>query len=341
MTDELVGELLEVVRLRRAEQALLADLDRELEETRRRVLRPRPGSDRLDHAISAAEAGSQLTAELWLDDSASALERITKRVIAKIVGWYLRQITGRVTTFAQATVGAIDLLSRELQAQAERVDALADRVDALGEELQVARSLSLPPPQALASNGSARRASPLERDKHLAEVAIERMRTARGRVLHADCGFGELVAQLACAGVDAYGTDPSGPLLKKSVTRGLDLRQADAVGHLRTVAPRGLGGIVLSGCVDRLNAADAYRLASLLRTRIAPTGPIVVTATYQGTWLREASPLEQDLAPGRPLQPETWCYLLTEYGFTELETVAGAEPHGFLVTGVRAGYEDH
>jgi hypothetical protein len=149
------------------------------------------------------------------------------------------------------------------------------------------------------------------------------------------------VAQLARAGVDAYGTDPSGPLLKKSVRGGLELRQADAVAHLQSVAPRGLGGIVLSGRVDRLNAPDAYRLALLLGTRIAPTGPIVVAATHQATWLREALPLEQDLAPGRPLQPETWCYLLSEYGFTGLETIAGAEPHGFLVTGVRAGYGDH
>lgn len=338
MTDELVGELLEAVRLRRAEQAQLAELDRQLEETRRRVLRARPGWDRLDHAISAAEVSSRLTAELWLDDDASALERITKRVIAKVVRWYLRQVTGRVATFAQATVAAIGLLSHDLRAQAQRFDALADRVDALAEELEVARSRSLPPPQALSSNGRVPRASPLQRDENLAQVAVERMRAAQGRVLHADCGAGELVAQLACAGVDAYGTDPSAPLLEKSVRRGLDLRQTDAVRHLGSVAPRGLGGIVLSGCVDRLNPADAYRLVLLLGIRLAPTAPIVVAATHQATWLREAPPVEQDLAPGRPLQPETWCYLLAEHGFTGLETVAGAEPHGFLVTGVRAGY---
>jgi Methionine biosynthesis protein MetW len=337
LTDGIAGELLEAVRRRRAERAHLAGLDRELDEMSRRVLRPRPGWDRLDHAISAAEARSHVSAQLWLEDTTNPAKRIAKRLIAKAVRWYLSQITSRVTSFAQATVGSLDVFSDHLDAQAERVDALGDRVNALADELGGARPLSLPPPQDLASIGRLLRRSPLEFDEHLAEIAVERLKAARGRVLHVDCGSGELVAQLTLAGVDAYGTDPSGSLVEQPVSPGLDLQQADAFGHLRSVASRGLGGVMLSGFVDRLTPGDARRLAFLAGTRVAPAGPIVLVGTHPAIWLREASPLERDLSPGHPLHPETWSYLFADYGFTGLETVVGPEPDGFLVTGTRAG----
>jgi hypothetical protein len=129
------------------------------------------------------------------------------------------------------------------------------------------------------------------------------------------------------------------------VTAGLDLQQAEAVGHLRDVEACGVGGVLLSGCVDRLPPSDARRLVYLLSTRVAPGGPVVLASTHPARWLREATGLERDLSPGRPLHPETWCYLLAEYGFIALEThddpglrtSSDPGPGGFLVTGARAG----
>ena len=304
MKERIVTELLDEARKRRAEEALQA-FDRQLEETRRRVVRSRAGQAALDQSIRDAEDASQLSSDAGLDG---------------------------VMRFTTASVNALGRLSDAFDAQADRVDALADRVDALVEELEAARppSPAVPP----RGPGAVGWQSPLERAPELVGVACARLRAAAGRVLHADCGSGAVVAALLAAGIDAYGTDPSGVLVEEPQRPGLDLVQAEAVGHLRSLAPAELGGVLLSGFVDRLSPGEARRLAFLLGTHLAPGMPVVLTGTEPATWQREASPVQRDLAPGRPLHPETWCHLLGEYGFDRLQTTT---PTGaYLVSGICA-----
>jgi hypothetical protein len=336
LKEQIVSELLEEARQRRAEAALLAAFDRELDETGQHVLRPRPGQSRLDQAIWAAEAASQVSAAAELGQVSDPRERLAKRAVERMTGWYMALLAGRVTRFAEETVRSLGHLSDALDGHAERVDALADRVDALVEELEAMRWPAIPAALGLDGAGHPVRASPLQRHPKLARQAVDRLKTARGLVLHADCGSGELVGQFLEEGIDAYGTDPWAVLVESPVKPGLDLRQAEAIGHLRSVAPGSLGGILLSGHVDRLTPGDARRLAFLVGTRVAPRGVIALVGTQPAAWQRQASPLELDLAPGRPLHPETWRYLLGEYGFTGLEAPDDPELDGFLVTGTRA-----
>jgi hypothetical protein len=52
-------------------------------------------------------------------------------------------------------------------------------------------------------------------------------------------------------------------------------------------------------------------------------------------WDAPGAPPEADLAPGRPLRPDTWCRLLEQNGY---DAVAQQGPDGqdYLVTAVRA-----
>jgi hypothetical protein len=299
-------------------------LDRELDQAYGRLVRHRPGDDRLTQAIWSADAAAHITADAGLGETQGTAKRFVKRVLAKLVRWYILRVTNQVTTFANAATGALRLLS--------------DRVEALIEEVESARPPVLPGRAPLTTGRTGLPAeSPLERHAPFATLALARLAKAGGRVLHADSRSGEMLLRLAEQGTDAYGVEPSGALVDAPAGPGLDLVQGDVLTHLRSVPSHGLAGVLLSGCVDRLRTGDARRLAFLLGTRVAPGGTVVLVGTTPAAWEDEASPVERDLAPGRPLHADTWRHLLAEYGFVELELLDGPELEGF--DGLPAGLE--
>jgi hypothetical protein len=318
----------------RADGAHPANLDRELDWAFERVVRNRPGEDRLTHSLWSVSASAHITADAGLGETASPAKRIAKRVLAKLIRWYILRITTQVTTFAEATSNSLRLIS-------DRVDALAEEVASIGPP---------PVPGKLELERTGRdeaSESPLEREEVLAESAFARLSPLGkgkgcGRVLHADCRNGSFVARLSAAGVDAYGVEPSGRLLSEPAAAGLDLVHGHVIDHLRNVPHGALSGILLSGCVDRLTVRDARRLAFLIGSRLSAGGVVCIGGTQPATWEANASPVERDLATGRPLHPETWAHLLAEQGIAGIETAtapagngARSRVTGFLVSGTR------
>ena len=336
----LVEEIVEAARTARENGRHAAGLDRELDQAYGRLVRYRPGDDRLTQAIWSADAAAHITADAGLGETRGTAKRFLKRVLAKLVRWYILRITSQVTTFANAATTALRLLS--------------DRVEALIEEVESARPPVLPGRAPLRTGRDGLPpASPLDRHAPFATLAVERLAGAAGRVLHADCGSGELVARLVSQGADAYGVEPSGELVGKPAAAGLDHVQGDVLTHMRSVPAHGLAGALLSGCVDRLRTGDARRLAFLLGSRVAPGGTVVLAGATPAGWEAEASAVERDLAPGRPLHAETWRHLLAEYGFGDFDVAEGPEldgsgglppslrgrfggPASYLVTAVRS-----
>ena len=136
--------------------------------------------------------------------------------------------------------------------------------------------------------------------------ALAAVAKAPGRVLHAASGDGWLVRALAAAGGDAYGVDPrptssTGPSSARRPARG---------GAGRAPAGRGRrpasAAIVLSGVVDGHDRRRARQLLDRLADRLAPGGTLVVHSLSRPAWDAADAPPEADLAPGRPLRPETW-----------------------------------
>lgn len=320
--SEIAGEIKQEAAERRAAGAHSPSLDRELDWAFERVVRDRPGEDRLTHSLWSVSAAAHITADAGLGETASPAKRFVKRVLAKLIRWYILRITNQVTTFANATSASLRLLS--------------DRVEALAEE--VASLAPAPAPGRIELERGDRSAgvSPLEGDNQLADAAFNALAKRSGRVLHADCRDGAFVARLAVAGVDAYGVEPSGELLSAPAAPGLDLVRGDVIGHLRNAPFRALGGALLSGCVDRVTVRDARRLTFLLAARIAGGGRVVLVGTDPAAWEAQASPVERDLASGRPLHAETWRHLLAEQGFGELEIATTPDQSAYLVAGTRA-----
>jgi hypothetical protein len=147
-----------------------------------------------------------------------------------------------------------------------------------------------------------------------AAVVVAELGGTKGRVLHTECGAGALLAAVVAAGADAYGVEPVEGLAMEASRAGLDVRADDALVHLRAIPDATLGGLILSGCVDALPLGEVLELADRAAAVLVGGGTVVVASGGPAAWARSRDPVVADLAPGRPLHPETWCHLLGARG---------------------------
>ncbi|MDP9386548.1 MAG: hypothetical protein M3Q48_01125 [Actinomycetota bacterium] len=275
---QLLAEIDDEVRRRRESGDLPADFERELDLVFARFAPVHAIGDDFAQVLERAEQ-STFVDVLAPTASTRPLVSHVKRVIRKAIGWEMRYVAQQVSAFAGAITRAVRLLGR--------------RVDTLEQASPAAAALGPG-------------AGPVLDVDHWADTVLEVLAGTSGRVLHAECGDGALVARLAGAGLDAYGVDP----VERAVAAGLEVRTDEALDHLRALPDAALGGLVLSGCVDRLPVGAQFELASLAAAKVAPGGAVVVVSADPRGWGRERPPVEVDLAGGRPLHRETWCHLL-------------------------------
>jgi hypothetical protein len=306
---QVMAEIAEEVRLRRATGDLPPKLERELDELF------------LAHSPVAGRGGD-LTEALRMVDATTFLDPVVpiaseraagaavKKGMRSLLLWYVGWITHQVSQFASAVSRSLHIVDGRLKELERKVEV--QRVPSAG----VVEFPALHRP-----------------DAWWVEPAVAAVAAAPGRVVHASCGDGWLVRRIVEAGGDAYGVDPRTNLgeLATGVT---DLRGEDLADHLRAVAAAGLGGIVLSGVVDGMGSGEREQLLRLIGTRLAPGGVLVVHSVSPTAWAAADAPYEADLAPGRPLRADTWRRLLDEDGY-RATVVAGAGEADYLVTAVR------
>jgi hypothetical protein len=135
-------------------------------------------------------------------------------------------------------------------------------------------------------------------------------------VVVGESGAGAMVRALREAGWDATGVEPRGPLVWDAFRAGVDGgvlgRVAD---HLDSMPPAHLGGLVLAGVVDRDPLAAVVDLVARAASVLVPSAAVVVLTTERAAWEASLPAPALDLAPGRPLHPETWVDLLSRAGF--------------------------
>jgi hypothetical protein len=154
---------------------------------------------------------------------------------------------------------------------------------------------------------------------------------ARGEVLHADCGKGALVRSLSQRGLAARGVEPRGGVALAALESGCEVTISEAGEFLAQRAAASLGGVVLSGVVDRVPLHALLPLLAQCRKSLAAGAPLVVvaeTAAAGGAARRVTTDL---VAP--PLHEQTWELLLTRAGFVDAAPFpAGADDGRFAVT---------
>jgi hypothetical protein len=289
--DQVLREIDEEVRARRAAGDFPPDLERELDLVFARFAPAVPTGDGLDGAIDAADRAGFINVDV---PTASRLPGVSfvKKSLRKLMSWYLRFLAQQVSAFSAAVVGALRLIGVRL----DRLEAATPGANpVLADE--------------------ARRVGPPPQTAHFEPLALQVFDGVTGRVAVIESGDGTLVRRLVEAGVDAYGVDPRVELVDAAVTSGLEVRHDEGRDHLDAVADGALAGVVLAGCVDRLATGAQLELLERAADALGDGGRIVVVGTTPAAWARSTDVIATDLSPGRPLHAETWAHLLERRGF--------------------------
>lgn len=292
--DKLLAEINEEVQRRRDSGDIPADLERELDLVFARFAPVDALEADFEQVLTRAEQSTFIDTIAPVESSRPVVPFL-KRIIRKVIGWYVRYVAQQTTGFAHAIARAVRLLG-------ERVDVLEQ-----------------------ASPTAAPRLPSTTKDVgHWAPIVVERLQAAgvTGRVLHADAGDGSLLAALVEAGFDAYGVDP----VPQAGARLHEVREDAVDVHLRAVPDDALGAVVLSGCVDRMPMGAQLRVVDLA---VAKAPVVIVIGRDPAAWQRSQPAIQVDLAPGRPLHAETWAHLLDERGCAT-EVVQGPAGEGAL-----------
>jgi SAM-dependent methyltransferase len=317
--QQVMAEIAEEVRLRRASGDLPPRLERELDEL---FLAHSPigvrGGD-LSEAIRLVDAATFIDPVVPVE-SERAAGAVVKKGMRTMMLWYVGWVTHQMSQSASAVSRALHIVDGHLKELERRIEA--QRVpDATVVEF----------PTSVAAGA------------WWVEPALAALAKAPGRVLHAACGDGWLVRQIADSGLDAYGIDPRAPVVDAAEFGALDLRDEHITEHLRAVAAAGLGGIVLSGTVEGMAGGERTQLLAAIGTRLAPGGTLVIHSVGRGAWEAPDAPYGADLASGRPLRPDTWRGLLEDSGYAAAAQ-QGPDGSDYLITAVRSGltpYEQH
>lgn len=295
------------------EEALLAAFDRlspqgslrwGFDDAMRRIAHP-------DTDVSTL-AWPGLPDDLW-ERGRSA--RIGRRFVGDVAGVMADLLATDARAAAAAAAGGVHVAVWDaLRYLAARVDALEVAVDPVGLE---AAELAIASPD-LAGYAGAVDALLGPPDRAHAVVVGE-------------CGEGALLRRLHEVGRAVEGVEPraavawpgfaaDGGTVGNGPERapGTTVVIAEVLDHLRTVPPDARAGVVLAGCADRLGLADKVALLAEGVRVTRPGRNVVVLATDQAAWDDGLDPPARDLAPGRPLHPETWSLLLRRSGLVEV-----------------------
>ena len=309
----LLAEIESDARLLRREGVITPAFERQLDVLFDRVAPPAT-SDDLDQVVASAEDLAFVNADVVVA-SEKAGGGPVKHAVRRLSYWYVNYVTDQVQAFAVVASRGLRLLGRRV----ERLEGAVPILDA-----RVAAELERTP---RAVDGSP-----------WFEAIVAAAAGAPGRVVHAECDDGRLVQALAEAGLDAYGVEPRLTAADAASESGVEVRDGDALAHLRLVPDGVLGGVVLSGCVDRYPLPWLLALLDEATRALAPGGRAAILGATPETWGTGPSRVAADLAPGRPLHATTWEHLLQARGYESIATMAGpqdAEPASVLVTARR------
>jgi hypothetical protein len=223
-----------------------------------------------------------------------------KRFVRKVVFFYGNHLTTQVTAFATTIARSVRLLGRRVEA----IEATLPGTSVRAREAFAAASAV----DDLSEWGPA-----------IGDVVAD----VPGRVLVGECQAGGLLQAIVERGADAYGVEPRAALADEAGVAGLEVREAEVLDHLRLVPGDALGGLVLTGCVDRLDLGAQLALLDHAHRVLGSGGTVAIVTQVATPATSAAARTLSDLAPGRPLHPDTWAHLLATNGFTGVQVIAG------------------
>jgi hypothetical protein len=285
-----VAEIYASVDERRRNGDFPPGLERELDAVFARFAPPAAIGNDLEAVLDRAERAAFIDVDVPTASNRPGVP-VVKQTLRKAMAWYLRYVAQQVSAMGASLVRADRIL-------AGRIATLEGAVPGANLTVAAEHAALHPPPLTAA----------------VAAAVVEALDGVAGRVLVATCGDGSLVEALRSRIVDAYGTEPRRALIAEALRRGTDVRDDNAIDHLRAVEAGALGAVVLVDVVDTEPLGAQLALADAA-TRAAAADAVLVIVASNPAWWGRADPVRADLAPGRPLHAQTWAHVLRQRGF--------------------------
>ena len=140
---------------------------------------------------------------------------------------------------------------------------------------------------------------------------------AEGSVIHGESGDGSLLRALHAFGYEVSGIEPRA----ERVWAGAGdpaVALGEVTDRLAEVTDGELAWVILSGCIDRLDTPGKLLLVELVLSKTAPGATVAVLPTDQQAFTAASPVTVSDLAPGRPLHPETWSAVFARVGLVDV-----------------------
>jgi SAM-dependent methyltransferase len=153
-------------------------------------------------------------------------------------------------------------------------------------------------------------------EPYLADITAT---TVGGPVIDVGCGRGEWLEMLRDAGIEAYGVDINAVVVERCVAQGLDVREADALVHLREI-PAGTARAITSFHVaEHLSLDTLVGLVDAALLALAPGGVLVFETPNPTNVNVGAASFYLDPTHLKPLHPQFLQFLVTQRGFASAE----------------------
>ena len=236
------------------------------------------------------------------------VEFFAKRVVRKLLGWYVRP----QVEFNASVTRAIAEATKHLEAMATEITELRRENAAL--RAQVA--------EATASEAEGIDYHAFEgrfRGSREAIKAAQRQYVAcfesQPRVLDVGCGRGEFLELLREAGIPGHGVDLDAGMVDAALASGLSAEQGDAFAFLEGLPDGALGGIYSAQVIEHMRPRDLNRLLQLAHAKLQPGG-VFVAETPNAICEPAMRNFYLDPTHIRPVHPELARFLAEEAGFT-------------------------
>ena len=311
------------------------DVDVLFERLRAELRRGTPAGDERGAEFASVRALAErfwpVTAER---DAGGGLKGLVKRVLRKLMRWYVEPMAADQRVFNDALLKLVDALSERAdetaaaRAQAERLlRELEERLVRVERRRGPAGAAAPPAPTVAAQPRAAsvpdyfayesRMRGSTESVRERQRVYVDDLRSA-APVLDVGCGRGELLSLLRDAGVEARGIDADADMVAYAQGEGLDVQQADLVDYLGGLEDGALGAVFMAQVVEHLPPEVLARTFELAAAKLRRGGVLIAET------INPLSPIAlrnyfADLTHAQPLVPETLELLARQSGFAETE----------------------
>lgn len=140
-----------------------------------------------------------------------------------------------------------------------------------------------------------------------------------GPVIDIGCGRGEWLALLADSEIGSYGVDINAVVVERCVEQGLDVREADALVHLREIPPGSARAITSFHVAEHLSLDTLVGLVDAALVALAPGGVLIFETPNPTNVNVGAASFYLDPTHLKPLHPQFLQFLVTQRGFASAE----------------------